>query len=64
MFGFFKKKSKEDILQKKYETLIRESHKLSVVNRAESDKKYSEAHEVLDELEALAKEKNNGNLSV
>ena len=55
MFGLFKKKSKEEILQKKYEKLLQESHKLSTSSRVESDKKYVEAQEVLKELEALQK---------
>lgn len=55
MFGLFKKKSKEEILQKKYKTLLKESFELSKTNRAASDKKQAEAQAVLDELETLKK---------
>ena len=55
MFGLFKKKSKTEILQKKYENLLKQSHALSTSSRVESDKKYVEAQEVLKEMEALEK---------
>ncbi|MDA0972434.1 MAG: Lacal_2735 family protein [Bacteroidetes bacterium] len=55
MFGLFKKKSPIDILQAKYERLMKESHALSSSNRTESDKKYAEADAVLKEMEALSK---------
>lgn len=53
MFGLFKKKSKVEVLQKKYERLMKEWHELSTVNRSESDKKYAEAELILQEMEAL-----------
>ncbi|PWJ43093.1 Lacal_2735 family protein [Sediminitomix flava] len=53
MFGLFKKKSKAEILQKKYEKLLKESHDLSKSNRMKGDQKYAEAMEVLKEIEAL-----------
>ncbi|MCK0188417.1 Lacal_2735 family protein [Arenibacter sp. F20364] len=55
MFGIFKKKSKVEKLQEKYNTLMKEWHTLSSINRSESDKKYAEAQEVLEELVALQK---------
>ncbi|MCK0144932.1 Lacal_2735 family protein [Arenibacter sp. F26102] len=55
MFGIFKKKSKEEKLQEKYNALMKEWHTLSSINRLESDKKYVEAQEVLEELMALQK---------
>lgn len=55
MFGLFKKKSKTDQLQKKYEKLLSESYTLSKSNRALSDQKYSEAQAVLEEIEELKK---------
>jgi hypothetical protein len=55
MFGLFKKKSPIDILQAKYERLMKESHALSRSNRTESDKKYAEADAVLKEIDALSK---------
>ena len=53
MFGLFKKKSKEEQLQEKYKKLLNEAHRLSTINRAESDRKTAEAQSVLDELEQL-----------
>lgn len=51
MFGLFKKKSELDKLQGQYEKLMAQWHRLSSINRAESDKKYQEAQLVLDEIE-------------
>jgi len=53
MFGLFKKKSKIEILQGTYERLMSDWHKLSSINRAESDKKYAEAQIILEKIEAL-----------
>lgn len=53
MLGLFKKKSKTQVLQKKYEKLLKEAYELSTVNRSESDKKYVEAEEVMKEIETL-----------
>ena len=53
MFNLFKKKSEIEILQKKYEKLMAQWHQLSSINRAESDKKYAEAEEILEKIEAL-----------
>ncbi len=55
MFGLFKKKSKIEILQQKYEKLLKQYHELSATSRVESDKKYVEAQEVLKEMEAMEK---------
>jgi hypothetical protein len=55
MFGLFKKKSKEEVLQEKYKSLLKESFDLSKTNRAASDKKQAEAQAVLDEIESLNK---------
>lgn len=54
MFGLFKKKSKTEVLQKKYEKLLKQSHDLSTSSRVESDKKYVEAQAVLNEIESLS----------
>ena len=56
MFRLFKRKSKLDSLQKKYEKIMAEWHKLSSINRAESDKKYAEAQKILIEIEVLQKD--------
>ncbi|RNC86490.1 MAG: Lacal_2735 family protein [Winogradskyella sp.] len=53
MLGLFKKVSEAEKLQKKYEKLMSDWHKLSTTNRAESDKKYGEAQKVLDQITAL-----------
>jgi hypothetical protein len=53
MFGLFKKKSEFDKLQDKFNALMKEWHTLSSTNRAESDRKYAEAQEILTKLEAL-----------
>ncbi len=50
MFGLFKKKSEVEILQKKYAKLMEQWHKLTSINRAESDKKYAEAEDVLKQI--------------
>lgn len=53
MFGFFKKTTELERLQKKYETLMADWHKLSKTNRAESDKKYAEAQKISDQIDTL-----------
>ncbi len=53
MFGLFKKTSEIDKLQKKYEGLMADWHKLSTTNRALSDKKYAEAQKVLELIEEI-----------
>lgn len=50
MFGIFKKKSKVEKLQKKYEQLLDEAYRLSKINRSESDKMYSKAELVMNQL--------------
>lgn len=51
--GLFSSKPNPKKLQKKYEKLMAEWHRLSTINRAESDAKYAEAQKVLEELESL-----------
>ena len=53
MFGIFKKKSKREKLQEKYENLLKESYDLSKTNRKESDKKAYEADLVAKEIQGL-----------
>lgn len=55
MFGLFKKKTEIEKLQEKFAKLMAESHKLSTVNRSESDKKYAEADEIAKQIERLKK---------
>ena len=54
MFGLFKKTSELEKLQKQYERLLAESHKLSTTNRSASDKKVAEAQIVLEKIEMLS----------
>jgi hypothetical protein len=51
----FKKKTKVEKLQDKYDLLMKEGYRLSKINRTESDKKYFEANELLLEIESLEK---------
>jgi hypothetical protein len=53
MFGLFKKTSELDKLQKQYEKLMADWHKLSTTNRSESDKKYAEAQKIVEQIEVL-----------
>jgi hypothetical protein len=55
MFGLFKKTSELEKLQKQYEKLMADWHRLSTTNRAESDKKYAEAQKILERIEAIQK---------
>lgn len=55
MLGIFKKKSKLDVLQKEYEKLMSDWHRLSSIDRAKSDEKYAEAEKILMEIEVLQK---------
>lgn len=55
MFGLFKKTSELDKLQKQYEKLMADWHKLSTTNRSESDKKYAEAQKIIEQIEILKK---------
>jgi hypothetical protein len=56
MFGLFKKKSKIEKLEVKYRKLLEEAHKLSTINRSQSDIKTAEANEILTEIEQLKAE--------
>lgn len=51
--GLFKKTTEKEKLEKKYRKLLEEAHKLSTVNRAQSDAKAQEANEVLKQIEQL-----------
>ena len=56
MYGIFQKKSKTEKLQKQYEKLMSEAHRLSTIDRRKSDEKHEEANEVLKQIEALQAE--------
>ena len=53
MFGLFK--NNKEKLEAKYNQLLNESHKLSIVNRTKSDQKYAEAQAVMTKIEKLTK---------
>ena len=53
MLGLFKKKTQREKLEAKYKKLLSEAHRLSTVNRQESDQKTAEAEEVLKQMESL-----------
>lgn len=54
MFGIFKKRTEKDKLEIQYEKLLKESYKLSTINRTASDAKAAEADEILKKIEALS----------
>lgn len=51
MFGIFKKKTEKEKLQDQYRKMLKESHRLSTINRAESDKMRAEAEALADRIE-------------
>jgi hypothetical protein len=53
MFNLFKKKSEKEKLEEAYEKCLKESYKLSTVNRSKSDQKMAEANKILEEIEKL-----------
>ena len=55
MFGLFKKKTEKEKLEDQYEMLLKEAHRLSTINRTESDAKAAEADAILKKIEALEK---------
>lgn len=52
MFGLFRRQSKVEKLEKKYERLLDEAFKLSRVNRSAGDEMYYQAELVMTELVA------------
>lgn len=57
MFKLFKKKSRIEILEKKYEKLLQQSHKMMAINRRESDRLQAEANEVFMQLNSIKVER-------
>jgi len=55
MFSFFKKKSEVEVLQEKYQKLMKESHRLSTIDRAAADQKYAEAENIAERIQELKK---------
>lgn len=59
LFNLFKSKSPIEKLQKEYKKLLLESNKLSTIDRAQSDLKFSQAQEVNNKIDALLKQPQN-----
>jgi hypothetical protein len=57
MFKLFKKKSRIETLEKKYEKLLQQSHKMMAYNRRESDRLQAEANEVFMQLNSIKVER-------
>ena len=57
MFGLFKKSTPLELLEKKRAKLMKESFDLSKTDRAKSDLKQAEAHQVELQIEELLKKK-------
>ncbi|NEN22080.1 Lacal_2735 family protein [Cryomorpha ignava] len=55
MFGLFGKSNPKAKLEKQYKKLLEESHRLSTIDRAKSDKVRAEAEEVIKQIEELEK---------
>lgn len=53
--GLFGSTSPIEKLNKEYNKLLKESHRLSTINRSQSDKKYVEAQAILKKIEELEK---------
>lgn len=51
--ALFRRRTKIERLQKKYEKLMKEWHGLSTVNRSASDEKYAEAQLVMNEIDNI-----------
>lgn len=57
--NFFKKKSQLELLQEKYQSLLKKSFDASKTNRALSDKYQFEANKVANKIEELSNNNNN-----
>jgi hypothetical protein len=53
MLKIFKKKTETDRLDAQYRKLMKESHRLSTIDRKASDLKAAEANQLLKEIEQL-----------
>ncbi len=50
MMGLFRRKSKREKLEDKYEKLLKQAHQMSTVNRTKSDELMAQAEEINKEL--------------
>ncbi len=57
MITLFQKKSQSEVLQKRFEKLLKEAYHLSKTNRQASDAKHAEAEELLKQMESMASSK-------
>ena len=55
MFGIFKKKSALEKLEDQYQKKMKEGYELQSINRRDSDQKFLEAQEILDQIDLLKK---------
>ena len=53
MFNLFKRKTEKEKLEEQYEKCLKESYRLSTINRSESDLKIAEANKILEQIEWL-----------
>ncbi|MEJ6736453.1 MAG: Lacal_2735 family protein [Flavobacteriales bacterium] len=53
MFNLFKRKTEKEKLEEQYEKCLKESYRLSTINRSESDLKIAEANKILEQIEKL-----------
>lgn len=53
MFSLFRKKTRMELLEEKYEKLLKQSHKLMSYNRRESDRLQAEANDVFQQMVKL-----------
>ena len=59
MLGLIKKKTKKEMLLKKYNELKKRAYETSRINRRESDRLEYEAQEVLKEIDLIVKQELN-----
>jgi hypothetical protein len=55
--NLFKKKTEIELLNEKYQSLMKEAHRLSVINRAKSDEVSAEADLIAKQIDTLANSK-------
>ncbi len=53
MFGLFKKKTEKEKMLEEHSKLLKEAHRLSTTNRAESDKMAAKADELDKKIAAM-----------
>ncbi len=51
--NLFKKKSEIEILTEQYNNLLKEAHRLSLINRTKSDEMTAQANAIGDQIESL-----------